>query len=59
MKRIPRGRVMFRNPFRSVLAGVIRSPEVEAERIAGAFRSLPEEDRDCLPWVPRMLALEG
>lgn len=59
MRRPARGRVLFRNPFRRALANAIKSPDADIGRVWRAYRSLPSEDRDCLPWVPRLLAMES
>jgi hypothetical protein len=47
------------NPFRSLLVALIRSTAVDADTIRRAYDGLAPTDRDCLPWVPRLLALEG
>ena len=54
-----RAKMLFRNPFKSVVLQAIRSPQIDLGTLKRAFMSLPSEDRDCIPYVPRLLALEG
>ena len=49
-----------RDPGRpkAMVITVIRSTDVSLTAIWKAFRSLPARDRDALPYVPRLLAIE-
>ena len=49
----------LRNPVKARLIQLILGVEVSVERIRAAYESLAPEDRDCLPYVPRLLAVEG
>jgi len=52
-------RINPRRRDRAALVRAIRDPEIPLSRLWRAFRSLPPRDRDCLPWVPKLLALES
>lgn len=54
-----KGRLCFRNPFKAVVVKLIRSTLMDNEAIRHAYLSLRRQDRDCLPYVPRLLQLEG
>lgn len=47
------------NPFKSILVALIRGTTIDPNTIRQAYDSLTPRDRDCLPWVPYLLALEG
>jgi hypothetical protein len=51
-------RLVPHNAFKAVVLQVIRDPDIPIPLIAGAFRRLPEPDRDAMPYVPRLLARE-
>ena len=47
------------HPLRNAVICAVQDPNVPLSRLWRAFWSLPDEDRDCLPYVRRLLALEG
>jgi len=47
------------NDGRETLVRAIRDPSISLRQLWQAFWSLPEEDRDCLPHVRRLLVLES
>ena len=54
-----KARPYYVNPFKQVVIRVIRGADVPLDIIWRAFHSLPESDRDAMPYVPRLLALES
>jgi len=54
-----KARLYFPRESRQALIRAIRDPSISLNRLWQAFRSLPPEDRDCLAYVPRLLALES
>jgi uncharacterized protein YbjT (DUF2867 family) len=54
-----RGSPFFHNPFKQTVVRLIRSTGIDADTIRRAYLSLKAQDRDCMPYVPRLLAIEG
>ena len=47
------------NRLKAAIIRIIRGTDVPLAAIRRAFLSLPAPDRDCLPYVPKLLAFES
>ena len=56
--RTVKGRLLFHNPFKEPVIKLIRSTMLDDARIQRAFQSLKEQDRDCMPYVTRLMSIE-
>ena len=52
-------RPYVRNPYKKTVLGVVRGTVIDTTTLHRAYRSLRPDDRDCLRYVPRLLALAG